>query len=294
MSKYSIVVCSIFTFLALANVPARPPRVDVLATFDAPGALGFSSAQGINARGDIAVTGGNTAYIRYRNGIFSTGIFTSKGTNTYAGDINSAVVVAGVYTNSTATEHGYLYHGGHFSYFDVPGSIDTVILGLNDNGDFAGAYQTMPGVYHPQAFTYIGGTLAFPSIPDAFNSIVEAIASTGDVAGYYTDMPNDVTHHGFILTADGTLTAPIDYPRTNRLGGTLFKGMNAQGWVGGAYYDPNQNKHGLIFRAPGTFLTFSYPDATQTIINAINDRGMLCGDYLEVDGTQHCFLGQLH
>jgi hypothetical protein len=64
--------------------------------------------------------------------------------------------------------------------------------------------------------------------------------------------------------------------------------------VVGAYYDQNQVEHGLLFRPPNSFISYDYPGAIATEIGGINDRGLLCGSYVDTDGIRHRFLGQLH
>jgi uncharacterized membrane protein len=294
MKIYRLSLLTVILSLAFSlGASAQLAHIRVLATFDAPGAGTISFARGINARGDIVGNGDNGfAYERNHDGTFTT--FTINGDVAAATGITVAQEIFGNYFDGfDGSAHGYLKRGSSVSFFDVPGVFSTFINGANDTGNFVGYSLQSQSLYNYKAYEEVGGVLTMLDIPDAFNSSAQAINSAGDITGYYTIERNDITHHGFILAADGTLTGPIDFPKTNRLGGTLFFGLNTQQVVVGAYYDAQQIQHGLVRMADGTFLTYDVPGSTSTDIRGINDRGQVCGDYLDSASVRHCFLGQL-
>jgi hypothetical protein len=43
--------------------------------------------------------------------------------------------------------------------------------------------------------------------------------------------------------------------------------------------------HGILFRSPGRFVLYDYPDADLTDFEGINNMGQICGSYF--DGTVH-------
>jgi hypothetical protein len=51
-------------------------------------------------------------------------------------------VVTGLYVNPDGSHHGFIWSKGQFTTVDanVPGTIGTEWVGLNDNGDLAGIY----------------------------------------------------------------------------------------------------------------------------------------------------------
>src|SRR5881392_2953399 len=104
MNRYNwfLAVAAALGLLAPHRVIARQPRIEILEVFDAPGAAGFTSAQGINARGDITgwstTTGG---FVRFRNGQFGPDVVVpsnlTNGGLTLALDVNSTPGVCGYY-----------------------------------------------------------------------------------------------------------------------------------------------------------------------------------------------------
>lgn len=79
-------------------------------TLDAPGANGFTSAQGINNLGDVT----------------------------------------GYYVDASGAYNGFLWTNGQFTTIDVPfaGATGTDITGINDQGDLVGWYLDSSGDYH--------------------------------------------------------------------------------------------------------------------------------------------------
>jgi hypothetical protein len=77
---------------------------------DAPGANGYTSAQGINNHG----------------------------------------YVTGYYVDASGNPNGYLWYNGHFTTIDVPflGATGTDVTSINDHGDLAGWYVDTAGKYH--------------------------------------------------------------------------------------------------------------------------------------------------
>lgn len=274
------------------SAQAQTAHIRVLASFDAPGSTTFTSARGINAKGEIAgysLTSG--AFLRLRNGTFATFDVGTEGTA--GNDVNSAEQVVGAYTSSDGSQHGFVHQGHNISFFDVVGAYSTLVLGINDTGDFVGQYQETSTFFNYKAYSHIGGVVTALQIPEAFNSSAQDINSTGDITGYYTTANNDVTRYGFLLTADGTFTGPFSYPKTNKLGGTLFLGLNSQRIIVGAFYDAQQVQHGLVMMPDGIFLSYDYPGANSTILTGINDKGQVCGDWVDSAQSRHGFLGQL-
>jgi hypothetical protein len=51
--------------------------------------------------------------------------------------------------------------------------------------------------------------------------------------------------------------------------------------------------HGLFFIPPNQFSTFDYPGSTFTSLNGINDKGVICGRYVDASGIAHGFLARI-
>ena len=114
-------------------------------------------AVGVNASG--LVTGsytfdpnqstGFTGFIY--NGSAYTSTFSFPGalvTDTFALDINNGGVIVGSF-KKPGEEHGFIRAAnGTFTQVDVPGSIETEVFGINNNGDIVGRYLDSLGIQH--------------------------------------------------------------------------------------------------------------------------------------------------
>ena len=82
--------------------------------------------------------------------------------------INASGVITGYYVDSAGTNHGFIYTGGNYTSFDVPGAAATGHSGLSSG--------TVP----------------------------VSIDAHGDIVGSYTD--SNQIKHGFVRSASGTIT----------------------------------------------------------------------------------------
>src|SRR5208337_797788 len=88
----------------------------------------------------------------------------------------------------------------------------------------------------------------------------QGIVAGDAVAGYYVDANN--LNHGFLRTADGTITT-FDAPGagTSAGQGTTVYGMNSSNAIVGIYWDTNNVGHGFLRHPRGTFTTVDAPGA---------------------------------
>src|SRR6267143_1261002 len=101
---------------------AGRPQPDTFTTIDFPGAS-FTSAQGINPRGDIVGNYGSAGV--FHGYLLSGGEFASidfpGASASQALGINPRGDIVGAYTSAGVT-HGYLLSGGEFTTIDFPGA----------------------------------------------------------------------------------------------------------------------------------------------------------------------------
>jgi probable HAF family extracellular repeat protein len=83
---------------------------------------------------------------------------------------------------------------------------------------------------------------------------------------------------------------PLDVPFPGATNGTQAYGINNKGQVVGGYGYANGEVHGFLY-ADGVFTPFDVPRANNTVLYAINDQGLLVGEY-DVDSSSrwHGFL----
>jgi uncharacterized membrane protein len=291
------VLAVLFVFLltgTFAVQAANSVSVEVIATFDYPGAGNSTLPQKINERGDVvgefidpaAVVRG---FVRFSDGSFSAPIVDPNDTVgfTEGRGINNSRTVVGDYGTSDGNTHGFFLSGGTFTGFDVPGATLTILLSINNSGDLAGTSADSSGFQ--QAFVVVGGTISFFSVPGVPATLAYDINDSKNLTvGYYIDASGIL--HGYYRDAKGALHFPIDPSGSV---GTILFGANNKGWVVGRYADSSGVTHGLLFAPPNNFYVYDYPGTAFTSINGINSQGIICGRYLDASGVAHGFTARL-
>ena len=202
--------------------------------------------------------------------------------------INNARVICGVYGNgSDGSSHGFFLAHRAFTEYDVPGVVDTFLLGINDAGDFAGSISDPT---FQDGFVSLGGTITAFAVPGASATIANNINASNQTQGFYVDAADD-TVHGYLRDSDGTLTFPIDPDGAME---TVLFGNNDANWIVGRYTDASGITHGLFFITPGEYVTFDFPGSAFTSLNGINQQGYICGRYVDDSGGQHGFLARVN
>ena len=277
-----------------AQQAANSGSIEVITTFDYPGAGNSTLPQKINDGGDIVgefidSSGVVRGFVRFSDGSFSAPIVDPNDTVgfTEGRGINNLRTVVGDYATSDGNSHGFFLSGGNFTEYDVPGAPSTAVLGINNPGDFTGAFTDSSG--NNPAFVSIGGTLTSFSIPGAAASLAYMINDSKLlVVGYYVDALAIL--HGYYRDANGALHFPID--PSGSVATVLF-GDNNRNWVVGRYADSSGATHGLFFTAPNNFFTFDYPGSAFTSLNGINSQGNICGRYVDAAGIAHGIIARV-
>jgi uncharacterized membrane protein len=268
--------------------------IEVITTFDYPGPGNSTLPQKINERGDVVgeyidSSGVTRGFVRFSDGSYSDPIVDPNDTVgfTEGRGINNSRTVAGDYVISDGTVHSFFWSAGTFTEYDVPSTVQTNLLSINDTGEFTGGFDPGSGIF--QAFIGLGGTITSWSVPGALLTLAYEINNNGKLAvGYFIDAAGIL--HGYYRDANGALHFPID--PTGSVATVLF-GLNDRNWVVGRYGDSSGATHGLFFLAPNNFFTFDYPGSTFTSLNGINDQGTICGRFVDGSGIAHGFLARV-
>jgi hypothetical protein len=276
-----------------AQQAASSGSIEVITTFDYPGAGNLTLPQKINERGDVVgefidSSGVTRGFVRFSDGSFSAPIVDPNDTVgfTEGRGINNSRTVAGDYVISDGTLHSFFLSGGTFTEYDVPGAVQTNLLSINDPGDFTGGFDDGSGIF--QGFISVDGTLSSFSVPGAAGTFAYEINNSEELTvGYYID---GVILHGYYRDSSGTLHFPIDPSGSTT---TVLFGLNDRNWVVGRYADSGGATHGLFFIPPNQFSTFDYPGSTFTSLNGINDKGVIVGRYVDASGIAHGFLARV-
>jgi hypothetical protein len=113
--------------------------------FTVPGATYGASVGGLNDWDQISgyyVDGTGTPHGFIKNGTNYTTLDAPGAAYTIGNGINNLSTVAGLYVNPDVSHHGFIWSKGQFVTVDanVPDTIGTEWIGLNDQGDLAGIY----------------------------------------------------------------------------------------------------------------------------------------------------------
>jgi hypothetical protein len=268
--------------------------IQVITTFDYPGAGNSTLPQKISERGDVVgeyidSSGVVRGFVRFSNGSFSAPIVDPNDTVgfTEGRGINNPGTVDGDYVGSDGFVHSFLLSGGTFIEYDVPGTVQTNLLSINNSGDLTGAFDPDgSGIF--QAFIDRGGTITSYSVPGAAGTLAYEMNNNKKLTvGYYIDASGVL--HGQYRDKNGALTFPID--PSGSVATVLF-GVDNKNDVVGRYADSAGVTHGLFFVPPGTFITFDYPGSTFTSLNGISEQGNIVGRYVDASGIAHGFIAR--
>ena len=290
--------CILIAFIGVfaVGVNAQQNQIHVITTFDYPGTGNSTTPFGINGNGDIAgrYDSGSPAvtrgFVRFRNGTFSSPLVALNDTGKFTAGfgINDAMRVAGEFLTITTinTFHGFFLNNGAYTQFDFGGPFSTAVFGVNNGGNFAGTYGS--SIQPNRAFVNIGGISTMFFVPGAFDSVANGISGANSVVGAYRDV--SFVNHGFIRSANGTITSPADFPGSTS---TMLNGINNSGWIVGSYTDAMGVTHGFVRKNANTYVSFDYPNATATSLNGINNRGLISGRYTDSAGIRHGFIARI-
>lgn len=220
-------------------------------------------------------------------------------------DINNGELVVGQFTDGTG-EHGYLYSGSTFTTLDDPIAAigKTRATGINDSGLVTGNYTDSNGIQH--GYLYNGSTYTTLDDPNAINlssgqgTFTIAINNNNNVAGRYVDSSGK--NYGFIY--NGNSFSKLENPNSSydaskkTLGyfGTTARGINDNGVVVGGYSnllhfasgEEINSLFGYVYNG-NTFKTIAVPGSIYTEALAINNIGLIVGDFINTTG-RHAFV----
>src|SRR5256714_10425456 len=153
----NIILAVLFVFPLIGTFAQQAPNafsIEVITTFDYPGAGNLTLPQKINERGDVVgefidSSGVARAFVRFSDGSFSAPIVDPNDTVgfTEGRGINNSRTVAGDYAISDGTLHSFFLSASIFTEYDVPGALQTNLLSINEPGDFTGGFDDGSGVF---------------------------------------------------------------------------------------------------------------------------------------------------
>lgn len=299
-------ILSLF-LLALGTVCALPAEAAYKYTsIDYPGAL-CTQVLGINNSGEVVgaasvsttdCTGPTFGFVyNFKNGLFTPLPTVPGALSTNALGINAQGTIVGS-AGDGLNNSAFILHKGAFTLFRQPGwpfsearAISATGLVSGYSTDNAGNYVGF--IYDPEHGTFIN------VLPSPF-TIAQGINARGQVVGNVTVDP--------FGTSDGFVRGPNGVIRLFSVQGSVItraRGINASGHITGFFIDPVAgNRRGFVTTltsgAPFQALDLpadnilDVPGATDTIPEGIDDRGRICGAWLDAAGAEHSFVATSH
>jgi len=150
-----------------------------------------------------------------------------------------------------------------FVKIDVPNSTATLVLGINNSSQMAGAFVDQEGITH--GFMLSAGTFTTLDFPGATFTQATDINNSGQVVGNYLDDGGVV--HGF--TWKNGVFNQINDPGFT---GTSLSALSDIGQFVGVAIDSNNNKNGFLLQK-NVFTTIDFPNANFTELLGIPFQG---------------------
>jgi probable HAF family extracellular repeat protein len=260
-------------------------------SFDAVTDATATSAQGINARGEIVgsyTKGGVTHGFLWSTDVLTT-IDYPGAMYSDARGINAQRDIVGSYRmpgEPAVNFHGYLLsRHGDISHADFPGHTNTIpqritaaglILGCRHDGDLM---STMRGIMLNAKDPSESVDIA------AFASMNNGASPDGQlIVGLYTEMDTN-RGRGYLLYG-GTDFVPFDVPGSIS---TAAWDVSTSGEVVGVYRDAGNLTHGFVWSSL-QFANVDVPGALATRAFGINARGTIVGNYTDARNRVHGFV----
>jgi len=297
MQQYLLRLCLLAAlFFCPATAPAHgkgaPAGVRILKTVDYRGALA-TILDGVSNHGDCAgyfidETGASRGFILSRMGQIHGPVVDPNDTAdlTLPQGMNDSRRLCGYY-QADSNYHGFLLTGHSYITYDVPGAVNTFILGENDAGYLVGSFDDSSGVHN--AFFEAGSFVTRIVIGASTTAEARSVNASNEIVGSYYDSVT-ASYHGFFRDSAGNLTFPLDAPGSTA---TLPFGINDNGIVVGRYQDAAGKQHGHILQLPDVFTPYDFPCATFTSLNGVNNSNVISGSYIDMNGATHGFLARL-
>jgi hypothetical protein len=154
--------------------------------------------------------------------------------------------------------------------FDVPNSLSTAALSINDGGDVTGGAAISPGKVNGFV-RYRDGSIIVFDVPNSWYTGAKSINFGGDVTGFIN---GESRSHAFVRYRDGSIIV-FDPPASVSAG--AFS-INTGGDVTGYYqYGSGDIIRGFVRYQNGNIVPFDAPNSSSTYAYDINDSGVVTG-----------------
>ena len=160
----------------------------------------------------VGTTARRTSFL-YINGLYATVDHPLAPSDTSVGGSTITARSLGV-TTKNGVWHGYLLKDGTYTTIDHPSATQTILMGINNNGQIVGQYADSTGSFG-RGFLCdpSGGTFTTINFPTARHSSANGINNNGQIVGHYYDSSGPfVTTHGFLYDPNSGTYTSLDVP----------------------------------------------------------------------------------
>lgn len=203
--------------------------------------------------------------------------------------INDANLIAGYFGSGmvvNGTLHpnkGYTLQKGHFHSENFPGSVQTQVTGLNNEGVTVGfwvnAGGTNTGFYSRNHQLH---SVRFPTSDNAkppFDQLL-GVNDHNLAVGFYTD--GQGTNHGFTYNIASHRYHQVHVPGDSNVSAT---GINNLGDIAGIATNDAGTQEGFLLRSDGSVVHLDYPGASATQALGVNNGDEVVGFYMVGTGN---------
>jgi hypothetical protein len=216
--------------------------------------------------------------------------------------ISNAGTIAG-YFGSGAAGHpnkGYLlfppYGQGNYVNENFPGSVQTQLTGLNDNGTKVGFFSTMNNasmMNDNHGFWQRGGRYHVADFPtgDGASPTVDQLlgVNDGDIAvGFWTDAAGNT--HGYEYNIGTGRFSSVTDPKAPGASLTAAA-VNNDGGIAGFYANPANGVTDGFLKQGHRFTDLAVPGAASTMALGVNDHDEVVGVYTDGSGSNAAMHG---
>lgn len=196
--------------------------------------------------------------------------------------VNNLRVAVGWCTNTSGVQIGFRYGNGTFRDIKIAGALLVNANGINDAGAIVGSYIDANGVQH--GFLKVGKTLTKLDPPGVVSTATAfGINNNGVVTVYGIDVNG--TYVSFTTADKGKTYTPFHAPNEGSIG-TAIHHININGDIIATVFDPNSNRHAVLFFNGSKYKTFDDPNGANTTRGVgINDTRRIVGRYSPASGT---------
>lgn len=165
---------------------------------------------------------------------------------------------------------------------NVPGSVQTQVIGVNDRGVTVGFWSSMNNANQTNdntGFYSVGGVTRSVRFPTANNATppVNQLLGVNDAnqaVGFYNDAQGNA--HGYVYSIAGGRFQPVTVPGAASV---TAAGINNRGDVAGFFASSSGTTDGFLRTGRGHVTTLAYPGASMTQATGVNDRDEVVGNY---------------